>query len=35
VAFSSGESSFKSLDFIGVEVATGLREADPEPLVYD
>jgi len=35
VAFSRGESSFKSLVFIGGEVVTGGRKADPERLVYD
>jgi hypothetical protein len=29
------ESSFKSLVFIGGEVVTGERKADPERLVYD
>jgi hypothetical protein len=35
VAFSRGDSSFKSLAFIGGEVVTGWRKADPERLVYD
>jgi hypothetical protein len=35
VAFSRGDSSFKSLAFIGGEVLTGAMEAGSEIAVYD
>ena len=35
VAFSSGESAFKSLVFIGGEVMTGGRKAESEAVFYD